>query len=164
MQLVHLEARPAVAHAIPEDAADQAIDVRGQARRSVQSAQRGLADARTQQPEKPGDMIDVRMGDEHVADLVGNARGQPCALTQVEQQAAPPVAQAYMQQWIAEHAVDEAHTEPAHPAGRSRPGHGRRGCMRRDIRRRQVGKPVCGKAFDCSKASIRVACGIAHKK
>jgi hypothetical protein len=109
-------------------------------------------------------MIHVCVTDEHVADLVCQPRRQSRPFPQVEQQAAPPVAQAHMQQGIAKHAVDQAHAQPPYAPCRARPRHGGRRRMWQNIRRRQIGKPVRGKRLDRAEKTVCTACGITHKQ
>ena len=52
-------------------------------------------------------MIHVRVAHEDVAHLVGDLRREPPAVPEIEQQAAPALPQADMQQRITEQAVDQ---------------------------------------------------------
>ena len=96
MQLGDLETRSTIFDAVPQDTADQAVDIRRQARRTVHSADREFTNAGSQQPQKAGYMIHMGVRDEHIGDLVRDPRRQTCALAEIEQQAAPPVAQAHV--------------------------------------------------------------------
>ncbi len=83
-------------------------------------------------------MVDVGVADEDVADLMGDARGQTRPVTEIEQQAAPLVAQAQVQQRIAEDAVDEGCRRRADPCDGTRAAGVVGAGVRPHVGRRQV--------------------------
>ena len=107
MDLMDLEYRAGLADAVPADALDEACDVTRETSRTVESAQSRRLDTRAQEPEESADVIHVRVAHKDVAHLVGDFRREPPAVPEIEQQAAPALPQADMQQWITEQAVDQ---------------------------------------------------------
>src|SRR5690606_41880264 len=90
-ELRHGEARRALPGAIPVHAVHETADVRRKTRRTVEPARRRHADPGAQQPQKARDVIDVRMSDEDIRDLMRNARAETMRLAEIEQERAAPM-------------------------------------------------------------------------
>ena len=118
--LANLEARPAVFHPVPENAAHHARDLIRQPRWAVEAAWGKVADACPQKPQEAADVVGMRMADEYVADLVRYPGGEAPRIPQVEQQVAPLVHQFQPQKRITADAVDQG------SAGRANAHHGYR--------------------------------------
>ena len=164
VQLEDREARPALADAIPQDPAGQPVDLRSQSRRAIQSADRKLPDPRAQQPEKAGDVVYMRVRDEHVGDLVGDPCRQARSFTKIEQQTASRMAQPYMQQGVAEHAIDQVHAEHADAPDKPRSAGALSRRVRRNIRRRHIGERFCRKGLGRAQGPVRTTGRIPHQQ
>src|SRR5690606_40174202 len=110
-ELCDLEARRALAGSVPMHAVDETADVRGDAGRAVQPADRRLADPQAQEPQEAADVVDMGMRDEDVGDLVRGPRAEHMGLAEVEQQRAARMAEPDEQQRVAKDAVQQRRGE-----------------------------------------------------
>jgi hypothetical protein len=77
MQFQHLEPGATVTDAIPSDAGYQTLYMPRQTRWAIQPTQGCLSDTGSQKPDKTGNVINMGMADENIAQLMGNPGRQP---------------------------------------------------------------------------------------
>jgi hypothetical protein len=105
--LEDVEYRTAVPDAIPADSSDHPFHVGCDARRSIDPARSWRAYRGTEEPEKPAEVIEVRVGDEDVRHLMGDASGESSRIAQIEEETSLAVAKTNVQQRISEDPVHE---------------------------------------------------------
>jgi hypothetical protein len=107
MKLPELEHGGFRADSVPADAANEACDMPGKPRRTAESADSGRLDARAQKPKKSTDVVHVRVAHKDVAHLMYDLHRETAAVTEIQQQAVPALAQPDMQQRVAEETIDQ---------------------------------------------------------